>query len=162
VGAMNPRTVATINRLDRSTWFREVGRPATGAIVVLNSWTAAIESCGSAEWEALTLEAANQYRERLLQASRERFAEWNTIVELVKPPVTALVQRRTADVVSAHKLPQVFVDVVRWDMLHLAMESEYADVFPPGFFASQAYWYLEGRFPCGWEGDIPKGRRIIY
>lgn len=31
------------------------------------------------------------------------------------------------------------------------MEAEYADIFRPAFYASQAYWYVKGHFPCGWE-----------
>jgi hypothetical protein len=35
-------------------------------------------------------------------------------------------------------------------------------VYPPGFFASNAYWYIKGHFPCGWEGEFPKGTLVIY
>ena len=42
------------------------------------------------------------------------------------------------------------------------MEAEFADVYPPGFYASQAYWYVKGHFPCGWQGEFPNGTLIIY
>jgi hypothetical protein len=65
-------------------------------------------------------------------------------------------------VVAEHDLPKVFLDTVDWDILNLCMEAEYADVYPPGFYASQAYWYLKGHFPCGWQGAFPKGKLVIY
>ncbi len=37
-----------------------------------------------------------------------------------------------------------------------------ADVYPPGFYASQAYWYASGHFPCGWRGKVPQGKLIVY
>jgi len=53
--------------------------------------------------------------------------------------------------------------MVQWEILGVCMEAEYADVYPPGFYASQAYWYVKGHFPCGWEGgEFPKGKLIIY
>lgn len=42
------------------------------------------------------------------------------------------------------------------------MESEYADVYPPDFFAARAYWYRARHFPCGWNGDFPKATLVIY
>jgi hypothetical protein len=59
-------------------------------------------------------------------------------------------------------VPGAFVDTVDWDILHVCMEAEYADVYPPGFFASQAFWYVQGHFPCGWEGEFPAGRLVLY
>jgi hypothetical protein len=71
-------------------------------------------------------------------------------------------REKTRAVAETHALPKVFEDTVQWDVLHLCMEAEYADVYPPGFFASQAYWYVAGRFPCGWEGKFPAGRLVVY
>jgi hypothetical protein len=73
-----------------------------------------------------------------------------------------LVLRKTKAVVEANHLPRGFVDTVQWDILRLCMEAEYADVFPPGFYASQAYWYMQGHFPCGWEGEFPQGRLTVF
>ena len=61
-----------------------------------------------------------------------------------------------------NNLPKVFEDTVQWDILGVCMEAEYADIFQPGFYASQAYWYINGHFPCGWEGKFPNGKLIVY
>jgi len=84
------------------------------------------------------------------------------IIQEMKRMTIPLVTAKIAAVVAEHGLPKVFADTVQWDILHLAMEAEFADVYPPGFYASQAFWYKEGRFPCGWEGEFPKGRLVIY
>jgi tRNA/tmRNA/rRNA uracil-C5-methylase (TrmA/RlmC/RlmD family) len=159
---MHPRTVATLNEIEKADWFSCVGKQDTSAAIVLSSWKEAIESCGSHDWQNLCLEAANQLRERILQRSRERFKRWNEIVDEVKPTTEALVRRKIEAVVRQHKLPLVFMHSVQWDVLHLCMEAEYADVFPPAYYASQAYWYVKGHFPCGWKGEFPKGMLIIY
>jgi hypothetical protein len=159
---MHDRTKATLDQLGQAEWFRAVGQQDTDAARVLTSWEEAVQSCASLAWENLLLEALNQYRERLLSRSKERFRQWNRIVEELKPITMPLVVGKIARVVREHDLPQVFADTVQWDILGVTMEAEYADVYPPGFYASQAYWYVQGHFPCGWEGDFPEGRLIIY
>lgn len=106
-------------------------------------------SCASPEWEELTQEVANRYTEQLARRSPERCRRWNDVVRDVKPTADELVRAKTKDVVDAQALPNAFPDVVRRDVLHLCMESEFADVHPPGFYAAQAYWYRAGHFPCG-------------
>jgi hypothetical protein len=156
------RTMATIQQLDESAWFSQVGRRDSDYPIVLGSWEEAIESCQSGEWDGLCLEAANQYRMRILERSRERFEAWNTVIVELKRHTVPLVERKTREAVKDERLIKQFIGNVQWDILHLCAEAEYADVFPAGFYASQAYWYVKGHFPCGWQGVFPEGRLIIY
>lgn len=159
---MHPRTKATLAELTAAAWFRRVGEPVEGPFVPVKSWDEAIEQCSSLAWENLSLEAANRYREAVLKRSPERYQQWNTIADELRPVVVAFVDRQTRATIEKHGLPKVFKDRVNWDIMHLCMEAEYADVFPPGFFASQAYWYVQGHFPCGWEGKFPVGKLVLY
>lgn len=74
------------------------------------------------------MEAANQYRERLIERSRERLRQWNDVVRVVKPFAESVAREKTAGVIAEFRLPKIFFDRVCWDMLHLFMECEYADV----------------------------------
>jgi hypothetical protein len=159
---MNQRTIATLNELEGINWFTKVGLRDSDYPVFLKTWKDAIESCESDAWESLRLEAANQYCERLQEHNVQRFDNWNILVQEVQQIVTPLVLRKTKTVVEANRLPKIFVDSVNWDILHLCMEAEYGDIFPPGFYASQAYWYVHGHFPCGWQGNFPDGRLIVF
>ncbi|MCU0522657.1 MAG: hypothetical protein MUF84_18445 [Anaerolineae bacterium] len=159
---MHPRTLATLDQLREADWFSTVGVNDTETAIVVGSWDDAISLCAMDDWQDLLLEAANQYCSRLAERSPSRFGAWNDVVAQVKLATVPLVEERTSSVVAANNLPKVFVHTVQWDVLHVCMEAEYADVFPPGFFASQAYWYVKGHFPCGWDGKFPEGRIIVY
>lgn len=159
---MKTRTQETLRQLDQAVWFRNVGRKDTDAAIVLASWDEAITSCASLEWENLCLEAVNQYTEKLVSRAKDRFQQWNTITRDVKAITVPLVRHKIRPVVEANMLPQVFEDTVQWDICGVAMEAEYADVYPPGFYVSQAYWYVQGHFPCGWQGTFPAGKLVIY
>ena len=144
---MQSQTIEMLDALENAEWFSRVGTPNAPVAVVLSSWAEAISHCSALEWENLCLEAANQHRQRLREKSPERLREWNSIVRAVKPTVESLVRDKIDAVVRGHGLPKVFEDTVRWDMMHTCMEQEFAEVCPPGFYATQAAWYLAGHFP---------------
>jgi hypothetical protein len=159
---MKEQTLATLKKLENADWFCSVGNKDTESAIVLHSWKEAAESCSSPSWRDLLLEASNRYTEKLASLSKGRFNEWNNIVKEVKKLTVPLVAAKTERVVRENQLPKTFQNIVNWDILHVAMESEYSDVYPPGFFASQAYWYVKGHFPCGWNGQFPDGKLVIY
>jgi len=159
---LHPRTSATLADLRKARWFSFVGVPDAESAIVLESWEEAIGFCSMDDWQDLLLEAANQYCERLVERDEERFQKWNDLVAEIKSITIPLVKEKTVEVAAANELPQIFIDTVQWDILHVCMEAEFADIFPPGFYASQAYWYVKGHFPCGWAGDFPEGTLIIY
>lgn len=159
---MHPRTRKTFDKLDAVSWFASIGQPVDGPVTVVKSWADAMAHCNSQVYDDLLLEAANRYSEAVSKSNPARFAKWNEIICELKKTTIPLVDRKIALVLRDNKLPQVFEDTVNWDILHLGVEAEFADVYPPGFFASQSYWYLNGHFPCGWEGNFPEGKLIIY
>lgn len=88
----------------------------------------------SEEWENLTLEAANQLRERILEVDKRRLNQWNEILEGFKPFAYAITDEKAGPIFKQKQLPKVFLDTVKWDILHLCMEAEYADIVKPAFF----------------------------
>lgn len=159
---MHPRTESTINELAERDWFSRVGKLDSDRAVFFDNWNEAIMSCEGDNWTSLLEESANQYRARIAERDRERFIEWNRLAREIKEFTVPFVEKKIEQVVRTNDLPVSFVHTVQWDILHLCMESEYADVFPPGFYASQAYWYSNGHFPCGWSGDFPNGKICVY
>jgi len=159
---MNPKTLASFDQLREADWFSNLGQPREGAFTIVTTWEAALQHCGSDQWQDLILEAANRYREAVFKRDPARFQKWNGVVKDVKTIVLPFIEQKVHPMVVGSGLPQSVEGAVRWDLIHFAMECEFADVYPPGFFASQAYWYTQGRFPCGWDGDFPKGKRILY
>lgn len=159
---MRAQTTATLLQLEEANWFSAIGATDSRAVIAVASWDEAIRHCSSIDWGNLCLEAANQFRARVGEKAPERLAQWNEVARTVKRHSVPLVKRKIVEVVISNSLPQSFEDSVQWDILNVCMEAEYADIYPPGFYASQAYWYVKGHFPCGWKGDFPKGALVIY
>ncbi|SCB49030.1 hypothetical protein GA0061103_0496 [Rhizobium multihospitium] len=156
------RTIATLDKLDSVEWFVNVGKRDQTYAEYVNSWDEALKSCSEIEWENLTSEAANQLVERVREKSLDRFNQWNSILKVVKPFSDALVTEKSEHISVSNKLPDTFLNCVRWDIFHLCMEAEYSDLVEPAFFSSLSFYYFKGHFPCGYSGPFPKGRFVIY
>jgi hypothetical protein len=161
---MQPRTAATVEQLRESQWFARVGiHDAPSTAVFASSWQEAIDLCSAAEWENYQLEAANLFREALFRKSPLRYAEWNNHVLAVRPVAIEIAQERCAAVELDVPDRGRFLESVEWDMIHLLVEAEYADVLEPGFFCRLGWWYVNGHFPCGWRGPFSiEGRLVVY
>jgi hypothetical protein len=159
---MHSRTIATLDRLEKASWFSRIGISEGSGATVVTSWSQAIEHCDTSAWEDLQLEALNQYRECIARRSRDRLQLWNNAVDEVKKITRPLIDRKIATVVREHALPPIFKNQVNWDITGFCMEAEYADLCTPGFFTSIGEWYLKGHFPCGWSGAFPQGKLVMY
>src|SRR5215472_11130891 len=141
---MNRRTLGTLEKLQEAHWFSRAGVYDTPDAIILSSWHEAMALRGSAEREDLWLEMANEYRQRLREQSKEGLARWNEIVRGLKKTLIPFVRGKVEPVVREHHLPKAFEHTVQWDILHACMETEYADVYPPSFYANLASWYIKG------------------
>jgi len=159
---VHPRTLATLEQLRPILWFSNVGNRNSKAVVILSSWEEAIEFCTGEKWRHFTNEASNQLSLALFKSDKAMFNRWNEVAEELKRATIPLVREKIGSVVVSNSLPIEFEDCVQWDILGLCMESEYADIVKPGFFAALGYWYMVGHFPCGWEGEEGTGKLIVY
>jgi hypothetical protein len=160
---MHSRTTATLDQLEKASWFSRVGINEGYDVAVVRSWSEAIHHCRSSTWEDLQLDAQNRYCAHLAQRANERWNRcWNDTVDEVKKTTRPLVGRKIATTVRENNLPEIFRSEVNYVILLFCMEAEFADVCPPGFFTSLGHWYLNGHFPCGWWGMLPAGRLVVY
>lgn len=159
---MQDRTRIMLDSLNEVNWFDHPGQQESDDVVVLSSWQETIKDSSSIKWKNVKLEAQGDLHAFLVISARERSRLWNSLVVEIKQITEPMVERKIQMVMQAHNLPATFKDSVSWDILNIAMEEEYADLRPPGFYANLANWYRKGHFPCGWRGKYPKGMLIIY
>lgn len=167
---MTPATEKLLKDLESAKWFANCGKPVTADAVQLSSLEEAeqviqistweeVGQFGPREaWDDICLEAANDMRAAIQRYSWPRFQVWNDIVRGLKPQTQTLVDRKCAGL----EIPAELVAGARWDLLHAAMQTEYADIPTPRFYRVLAQWYCAGHFPCAWVGEYPEGKLVIY
>lgn len=166
---MKPKTERLLDALDRTAWFSTVGQAPPeslrGTVVPVASWAEAVECCSSDEWSNFTLEQQNSLTMHLHTHARDRYRNWNDIVDSVKAVSTPLLERWLAPALAALGSAEAQASVVaaaEWDILGACMELEYADIRAPSFFCGLMPWYISGRFPCGWGERTPAGAIQLY
>ena len=165
---LRPATLATIERFKRANWFARVGENLIDSgkisvpITIVSSWKEATRQCESSEWDLTLNESANEFRNRLVRASKEEFCAWNDHVIAVKEISKPLVEEKMAEVQQKHCLSSAVSDTMRWIVMMTLTEAEYAHVVESGNHSKLAFWIVNGHFPCGWKGEFPNGNLIIF
>src|SRR5689334_16546012 len=136
---MKAQTLATLAQLKDAEWFSRLGIKDVKTAIVLDSWKDALDPKRFRNWESLCLEARNRYTELLMTKNKSRFNRWNEALSEVTSVVVPLVKQKSEAVMRLNALPRKFEDTVRWDIMHLCMEAEYADVYPPGFYSALGF-----------------------
>jgi len=151
---MRDETHALLQAMERWPWFENVGDPIEDlGVIPVVSWDNAVELCGGNLWEVTRLQTHNRYTKEVRARDWTRANQWNSIVEQINEAIRPLVDARGRVPSTRLSLPELFVHQVDWDILGICMEAEYADIYPPLFYANiLAPWYRTGHFPCGWDG----------
>ena len=152
-------------RIKSICWFSRCGEPLaldlTMEIERARSWPEALGACQSLRWENIQLEAQNQLRAWL---PPDRYRVWNDIVVRHKAELIApLVEEKIVPFQLQQGLDVAIVHSISWDVLGALMENSYLDVRHPVHFFLELLWVYEaGHFPCGWLGDWPSGKLIVF
>ncbi len=184
---MQKRTKGVLKLFEETDLLSRVGIKESYIAAWSTTWADAARSFCTLEWEGVQFAASNQLRMKRFLLCRGRFesGEYNNVLREVKKAARSLVDKKIQDVLGAleeHKniphevrkqsklkplvqspldkltLAERFALEVHTHIWAAAMEAEYADVQPPGFFSCLAFWYLKGHFPCGWQDD---GRKKV-
>lgn len=161
---MTAETENMLRRFAENDWFANCGKPlkSEDAIQLVKTWPEATKLFKKKHSENAQLESANMLTEQLSFKAPERDQRWNTIAFALNPFVDDIVDNKVMKNKAGFKLGEHTRIHVGFDLRGTCMELEYADIVPPKHFAERAKWYLAGHFPCGWDGDFPEGRLIVF
>ena len=182
---MNSRTRKLIVELHARDWFANVGTPIDNPHVFqVHSWKAALAHSDSEDWDTLLVvrygDIAAQafeadYRhhrseEKLEKAKRRMYAMvkgdrnnmWDKAVDEIEPVVNVVVDEKVAGMAVKNKFPTSFCEIVQFSILSGCLEEEFRDRIEESFFMQLILLYLQGHYPCGWDGEYPSGRLIVF
>jgi len=155
-------------RIASIDWFANCGNDITVDLTMpirlVESWSVAVAEAERPEWENTELEAQNQLSVWLHHNARNDFQKWNDLVQQHKSKVlTPLIDTTIAALQARLPAAQVLVPSVQWDILGAMMENSYIHLRHPAvFFLELLMVYESGHFPCGWDGDWPDGKLLVY
>jgi hypothetical protein len=164
--SFGPSDVA--GRLRAIDWFSRCGEPQSLTLsmptVQVSDWPDAVASCTDGVWENVELEAQNDLTLWLHQKDRENYQRWNELVgEFKASVINPLTEQRWEPYRRQHALDIAVVQSVQWDAAGALMENAYLGSGHRCFFFLELLQVYEaGQFPCGWIGDWPQGKLVVY
>ncbi|WP_238360606.1 hypothetical protein [Iningainema tapete] len=143
--AGNPQVKNFIKELDTILWFKNVGKSIhSQEVKQLFSWNDAWEHLQNENW---------------INASFHKHVDSMNLVWDIAYDQAFQAASKSID---CHKLEEGIsvADAVAYDAAAAAVEivTQSTDTF----FIKLMEWYRLGHFPCGWEGEYPEGKLIIY
>lgn len=157
-----------VSRIGGIKWFHNCGSPLIADLSMptreLPSWQTAIEAAETIEWENTVLEAQNQLTLWLHRNARNHYQRWNDLVQQhTADLITPLIDECIRPIQEQLSLPKVVISSVQWDILGALMENCYLFLGHPAvFFLELLTIYEAGHFPCGWDGEWPRGTLLVY
>ena len=141
----SPLVAAFMNELDELPWFAHVGeRIDDPNIKQVFSWDDAWEACQDDPWI---------------------YASFHKDVDQNHPAWAPAFDRALEAIVNSGRDHELEDDVnvsnqAAWEAAGAAYQL--ATNKSDGFYVGLMNWYRRGHWPCGWEGNYPDGRLIVY
>lgn len=154
----------TLEEIASSALLAKVGDalPENGDIIACKSWEEATKYALSKYSESIRIQTGNLLSEQVSSLDNNRFQEWNDCVREGITTINRVILEKISPTINNIPKRIEIERIIRWDLLHIFLEAEYSDIVTPQFYASQAFWYINGYFPCGWLSEEPEHRPIIY
>ncbi len=117
----------------------------------------------SVKWENICLEVSGDFTEFLSRNHKDIFNKnWNVVVRQIKSKYMNEIQTKVEMNWKDEKTKQRVIDDVQFNILTLFMIDYYSDYYQSDFFDRMLKIYLAGHLPCGWIGEYPNGKFIVY
>ncbi|MBP1994273.1 hypothetical protein [Paenibacillus eucommiae] len=154
-----------LNQLESVDWFGNCGKEIgeNPNMVYASNWKDAVKISGQVSWENTQLNARNAMTKYLSEMHKTEFQQWNNISKIVKTKYLPVILSKIEKYAQEQQLKLEFIHSVRWD-LHSAFMERFYEPLGHGcnFYANLLEIYKAGHFPCGWDGDWPKGKLVIF
>ena len=157
--------IARVRAID---WFVHCGEPrdfdVTMPVERVKTWPQAMKAMKSRAWATATLEAQNQLTVFLSQHHLERYKKWNEIVIKFKREVTDPLKEKLLEPFRKNRgLDIMLAQYASLNILGALMENAYMDCKHGCFFYHELLTVYEaGHLPCGWIGEWPQGKLVVY
>jgi hypothetical protein len=157
--------VARVKRID---WFAHCGEPREFDVSMevnrVKTWPQAMKACKARSWHKATLEARNQLTLFLHSRHRERYRDWNKITDKFKKTVIMPLSKKVWEPFrQSHGLDVELVHSIQWNILAALMENAYMGCNHGSYFFLEILSVYEaGHLPCGWRGEWPQDKLVVF
>jgi hypothetical protein len=159
----NPLVEEILTSFRDTDWFANCGRRKRGIKARwVHSWGDAWKVTQAMNWPLALVMVSDNLLISLSMQDARIVPKWERFKKAIRPVLEPLVKDKTKDPVAKHQLPVEFVRTVHCMIENALAEVEFADMGASFVFCELARHYEEGHYPCGWDGDYPSGKVVLF
>ncbi|HCS54733.1 hypothetical protein [Rubinisphaera sp.] len=136
-------------------------------VIQVTSWNLAIKRSKQLQWINFNTDRLNDFWDLghfekkfgTLESFEEIYDKNNT---LMRDQVYEIVDKLKSKISCPTEERDHIATVLRGDLSAALREITYHEVTDATYFLLPASWIFKGHFPCGYEGNYPDGKLVIY
>lgn len=149
-------------QVEKIPFFLHVKEPIESKFAPVASWSEAERHCTSIKWRDIQADIKSKYIHNLVEKHNVPLVSWNEDVRILRESIGPVIQDKLRGYAENLFLFHKVVASVRWDFLAIGMARYYEAVYADYYYHQLLKLYISGRFPCGWSGDWPEGKLILF
>jgi len=146
-------------------WLRNCGRESDLGFEVeyVKSRSKVEKLIKGIKWENVCLETGGDFTEFLHKNHKEDYNRyWNEIVVRVKKEYIIIISEAIEIALVEFKDKDSIMSDIKFNLVTLFMLNFYSEYYSSDFYNKMLSIYLSGHLPCGWSGNYPEGKFIVY
>lgn len=121
------------------------------------------KSINSVKWENMCLERGSDFTSFLARNYKDEYNRfWNDIVRMIKRDYFPQIIKKIDAILLEKGFSNSIVEDIKFNLITLFMLNFYSDYYSDEFWVHMLSVYLSGHIPCGWAGNYPEGKLMIY
>jgi len=148
-------------------WFLNVGDPKSATRIVRDffqvlDWQSAVDALTQGgKWDDVQMDERNELSLYLNNRCHSEFQKWNFVISEAKVKYEAAFEKLKTYLMK-NNLSDAILASCQWDTVNAYAANYFLEWNPPRFYLHLFEIYRAGHFPCGWNGDWPKGKLIVF
>jgi len=128
----------------------------------LSSKRDAEKNISATKWENICLERKGEFTTYLLKNYKAVCKYWNEEVRVIKEQYISKISEKVNISLMNNDFSVDILDDIKMNILSIFMLEYYLEYYSSDFYNKMLKIYLAGHLPCGWIGEYPNGKFIVY
>lgn len=129
----------------------------------LNNKKVVEKNINSVKWENICLDKKGDFTTYLFKNHKAEYNKyWNDEVETIKEQYLSKITEKVNMALINSGLSVDILDDISMNLLSIFMLEYYSEYYSCDFYNKMLKIYLAGHLPCGWIGEYPDGKFIVY
>lgn len=121
------------------------------------------KNINSVKWENICLDKKGDFTTYLFKNHKADYNKyWNVEVETIKEQYLSKITEKVNMALTNSGLSVDILDDINMNLLSIFMLEYYSEYYSCDFYNKMLKIYLAGHLPCGWIGEYPDGKFIVY